>query len=251
MQYRARWVLTSALHYYTKYFLSFRRTWHLDWRKILYTQDLKTTQQFKYTIHIKHGTEIRLPSRAERCEDLFQVQQRTGCPILPSRHTRRTSSPRTAHTASEITKEKRNNWGDVSQRRMLKLQANTGARLHNNNRTWSFYLQLTTITAETCTENNTLWQEKPTDLIINKFSRRGMKDWGHCRLHKPCQSHRCRFLPVASYRALGRHCPAKPCKAREATSGQCASTPVCKSHLAVMSIQLCSSCWWRHQSRSF
>lgn len=155
------------------------------------------------------GHKIRLPNRAERCEDLFQVQQRTGCPIPPSRHTRRTSSPCTAHTERETTKENRNNWGDVSQRRMLKLQANTGDGLHYNNWTRFFHLQLTTITAQTCTEN-TLWQEKPTGLMINKFSRRGMKNWGHCRLHKPCQSHRCQVSPSSLLQSSGE---ALPCPA--------------------------------------
>lgn len=66
-------------------------------------------QQLKYSIQKAHGVEMSLPSRAERCGDLFQAQQRTECPVLPSRHTRRTSSPCTAHTEQGKAQKKKKN----------------------------------------------------------------------------------------------------------------------------------------------
>lgn len=72
-------------------------------------------QQLKYLIQREHSMEISLPNRAERCGDLFQVQQRTECLILPSRHTRRTFSPYTAHTEKEKSqKRKKNKNSDLS-----------------------------------------------------------------------------------------------------------------------------------------
>ena len=74
-------------------------------------------QQLKYSTRKEHVTEISLPNRAERCGDLFQVQQRTECLILPSRHTRRTFSPYTAHTEKEKLqkrKKKPNKNDDIS-----------------------------------------------------------------------------------------------------------------------------------------
>lgn len=64
-------------------------------------------QQLKHSIQKEDGMEISLPNRAERCGDLFQVQQRTECPVLPSRHTRRTSSPYTAHTEGEKSQKRK------------------------------------------------------------------------------------------------------------------------------------------------
>lgn len=81
-------------------------------------------------IQKERGIKISLPNRAERCEDLFQVQQRTECLILPNRHTRRTFSPYTAHTEREKSQNKH---GDVPWRRKLKLQTTICISLYQNN----------------------------------------------------------------------------------------------------------------------
>lgn len=65
-----------------------------------------------HTIKYRHGY-CCLPSRAERYEDLFQVQLRTECLSLPSRHTIRTSSPYIAHTEERMKTKKqktKNKW---------------------------------------------------------------------------------------------------------------------------------------------
>lgn len=84
-------------------------------------------------IQKERGIKVSLPNRAERCEDLFQVQQRTECLILPNRHTRRTFSPYTAHTEREKSQNKH---GDVPWRRKLKPQTTICICFHCSNTNW-------------------------------------------------------------------------------------------------------------------
>lgn len=78
--------------------------------------------------------EKSLPNRAGRCGDLFRVQQRTECLVLPSRHTRRTSSPRTGRTG-KVTKERKTQewWYRLGE----KLKLHTNADSYLDFQTWN------------------------------------------------------------------------------------------------------------------
>lgn len=115
-------------------------------------------QQLKYSIQKGHGVEIALPSRAERCGDLFQAQQRRECPILPSRHTRKTSSPCTAHTEQGKPQKKKKNVNlDISKGEKLSYKL-TQTFIWIIATPKYFYLQF--ITAQTLRGNSALLKEK-------------------------------------------------------------------------------------------
>lgn len=115
-------------------------------------------QQLKYSVQKGHGVEIALPSRAERCGDLFQAQQRRECPILPSRHTRKTSSPCTAHTEQGKPQKKKKNVNlDISKGEKLSYKL-TQTFIWIIATPKYFYLQF--ITAQTLRGNSALLKEK-------------------------------------------------------------------------------------------